>query len=196
MIAAILPSRPRRRLRDPGTLPPRSRTFRWPMSADGRSVQVQCSRAPPVRPVEQGTAAMSGHHRDGCRGCSTAPRSPDEEARRAVTPTLRHLRQSEGDAPNRLDLTLSNTDQSCAGSSHSSSGGIGVRQQPDRHSPGWWRPAGVRGCTAVRVIPPRFPTSPTASVLARPAPGADSAHRGHSYAHPQEDRRALDDVST
>jgi hypothetical protein len=42
------------------------------------------------------------------------PRSPDEEARRAVTPTLRHLWQRERDAPNHLDLTLSHTDTSGA----------------------------------------------------------------------------------
>ena len=65
------------------------------------------------------------------------PRSPDEEARRAVTPTLCHLWQSWRDAPNRLDLTLPTPTSLARGSSSPSPGGTGVRQQPDRHSPGW-----------------------------------------------------------
>ena len=42
----------------------------------GRTVQVRCSPAPPVRPVAEGTTATCGHHRDGHRGSSTAVAIP------------------------------------------------------------------------------------------------------------------------
>ena len=142
------PNRPRRRLRDPGTLPPSSRTCRWPTSADERSVQVRCSPTPPVCPVEQGTTARCGHHRDGHHGRSTAPAIPGRRstARRdsnALSPLAELARCAESPrphaAPHRPVLRGGRAallPEALASDSNLIDTRLG----------GWWRRAGDRGC--------------------------------------------------